>query len=123
MDLDVLPTPIDIHTTPKELRELADRLEQKWYRTQTGQDVPHEVIEGKRAVLQFKVDQEKMPPIICIRPQDLIVGDNILIADKKYHVVATAYNEADQQWMVAYEHATVPKRFDPETILRVERVR
>lgn len=53
---------VELVTTPKELRELADKLEAEWRRTKLGEEVPSVKLIGHQMDTEvvIRIDQEEM---------------------------------------------------------------
>lgn len=103
MDVLVLPTPLQITTTPAELRELADKMEAAYKNAKLGQSTLVCEWLGTRATLQWHFDQEKMgqAAFVGMQPHLFQPGDIMQHHGRAYEVERVVYSGKEQGYWVA----------------------
>lgn len=86
--VDVLPTPLQITTTPAELRALADKMEEAHKKCQIGESNFVEEWTGNRASIRWHFDFDKMAAMqfIEILPHLFEPGDVVQHCGRAYEI-------------------------------------
>lgn len=124
MDVLVMPTPLQITTTPTELRKLADEMEAAYQNAKLGQSTLVCEWLGTRAVLQWHFDFSKMDEAKFVEMQPHLIqkGDVIQHCGRAYEVTRVSeFSETDQGYWVGVKSSADPIFCPKRTSYKVRR--